>query len=185
MKILIWLWNPVKKTDKQYENTRHNVWFLFLDFFAKKNNFSDFKEEKKFFWEISEWNIKGEKFILLKPQTFMNLSWKSVQAILSFYKIEFEDFFVIYDDKDLDFWKTRFREKWSAWWHNWIKDILKILWFWKDWEFKRLKIWVKDSEKLKFMWTSDFVLGNFSEEEKNILDEKIFSEVEEKIFEKI
>lgn len=174
MKIIIWLWNPWK----QYENTRHNVWFLFLDFFAKKNNFSDFKEEKKFFWEISEWNIWGEKFILLKPQTFMNLSWKSLIAILNFYKLDSEDFLVVYDDKDMDFWKIRFREKWSAWGHNWVKDIIKLLW--KD-EFKRLKIWVKDSEKLKFFSTADFVLGNFSEEENKKLDDEIFSEVEDKI----
>ncbi len=185
MKIIIWLWNPWT----QYKNTRHNVWFLFLDFFARKNNFSEFKEDKKFFWEISEWIIWGEKFILLKPQTFMNLSWKSVQAILNFYKIDFkdwwDDFFVIYDDKDLDFWKTRFREKWSAWGHNWIKDILRILWFEKDWKFKRVKIWVKDEEKLKLFWTSDFVLWNFSNEEKKNLEDKIFFEVEEKIFDNL
>lgn len=178
MKIIIWLWNPWK----EYENTRHNVWFSFLDFFSKKNNFWDFKEEKKFFWKISEWNIWGEKIILLKPQTFMNLSWKSVQAILNFYKIEFEDFLVVYDDKDLDFWKIRFREKWSAWGHNWIKDILKLLWTEK---FKRLKIWVKDEEKLKLFWTADFVLGNFSSEEKNILDDEIFLEVEKNLLENI
>ncbi|MCD5382835.1 aminoacyl-tRNA hydrolase, partial [Candidatus Gracilibacteria bacterium] len=110
MKILVGLGNPGKK----YENTRHNVGFSFLDFFAKKNNFGDFKDEKKFFGEISEGNIGGEKVILLKPQTFMNLSGKSVQAILNFYKIDFEDFFVIYDDKDLDFGKIRFREKGSS-----------------------------------------------------------------------
>ena len=178
MKIIIWLWNPWK----MYENTRHNVWFLFLDFLKKEKKFSDFKEEKKFFWEISEWNIFWEKFILLKPQTFMNLSWKSLVSILNFYKIWFEDFFVVYDDKDLEFWKIRFREKWSSWWHNWIKDIIKLLW--KE-DFKRLKSWVKDSEKLKFFSTSDFVLWNFSEEEKNILDEKIFSEVEKNILENI
>ena len=175
MKILVWLWNPWKK----YENTRHNVWFSFLDFFAKKNNFWDFKDEKKFFWEISEWNIWGEKVILLKPQTFMNLSGKSVQAILNFYKIDFEDFFVIYDDKDLDFWKIRFREKWSSGGHNWVKDIIKFLWTEK---FKRLKIWVKDEEKINFFWTADFVLGKFSDNEKNFLESEIFFEVEKKIF---
>jgi len=189
MKIIIWLWNPWL----EYENTRHNIWFSFLNFFSKKNNFSDFHNEKKFFWEISEWNIKWEKFILLKPQTFMNLSWKSVHAILSFYKIDFEDFIIIYDDKDLDFWKIRFREKWSAWGHNWIKDILKFLWKnekiknekWENKKFNRLKIWIKDEEKLKLFWTSDFVLWNFTNEEKNILEKEIFFEVEKKIFENL
>jgi PTH1 family peptidyl-tRNA hydrolase len=84
MKLIVWLWNPWK----QYEKTRHNVWFIFLDKFRKENNFSNFKLESKFKWEISEARFENEKTILLKPQTFMNLSWESLRKIVDFYKIE-------------------------------------------------------------------------------------------------
>ena len=84
MKLIVGLWNPWKK----YENTKHNVWFMFLDYLKNKENFSDFKLEKKFKWEISEWQIYSEKVILLKPQTFMNLSWESLIKIFHFYKID-------------------------------------------------------------------------------------------------
>ena len=173
MKILVWLWNPGKK----YEKNRHNIGFLFLDFFWEKKWFLGFKTEKKFSWEISQWNINWEKIILLKPQTFMNLSWKSIKSILNFYKLKNEDLILIYDDKDLDFWKIRFREKGSAWGHNWIKDT--ILQLWTD-IFKRIKIWVKN-EKLNFMDTADFVLSNFSEGNLIQLNTEIFKEIELKI----
>ncbi len=83
MKLLIWLWNPWK----QYEKTRHNVWFIFLDKFAIENDFSEFKLETKFKWEISEWRIDWNKTILLKPTTYMNLSW---EKILKESKFEFD-----------------------------------------------------------------------------------------------
>ncbi len=174
MKIIIWLWNPWK----QYEKTRHNVWFMFLDFFAKKNNFEEFSYESKFSWEISKWRFWKEKTILLKPQTFMNLSWESLNKICQFYKMDSEDFIVIYDDKDMDFWKIRFRDKGSAWWHNGIKSIIKY--FWSD--FDRIKIWVWYDRRYE---VSNWVLSNFKEEEQIDLETEIFVEVTEKLEEKI
>jgi len=165
MKIIVWLWNPWKK----YEKTRHNVWFMFLDFFAQKNNFEKFIPESKFSWEISSWKINWEKIILLKPQTFMNLSWESLQKIINFYKLDTKDFIVIYDDKDMDFWKIRFREKGSAWGHNGIKNIIK---YFKQ-DFFRIKIWVWYNKKYD---VSDWVLSNFSEEELIDLENEIFPE---------
>jgi len=165
MKLIIWLGNP----GKQYEKTRHNVWFIFLDKFREENNFSEFKLETKFKWEISESRFEWKKTILLKPQTYMNLSWESLRKIVDFYKIELDDIIVIFDDKDMEFWKIRFRETWSAWWHNWIKSIISH--FWKD--FKRIKIGIWYDNKYE---VSDWVLGKFSEE--NLID--IGNEIYEK-----
>jgi PTH1 family peptidyl-tRNA hydrolase len=165
MKIIIWLWNPWDK----YKSTRHNIWFMFLDYFSEKDNFSEFKYESKFKANISSWFFLWKKIILVKPKTFMNLSWESVQKIIHFYKIKKRDFIVIYDDISMDFWKIRFRKKWSAWWHNWIKDIIRFYWN----EFSRIKIWVWLDKKYE---VSDWVLSKFKEEELIDLENKIFWE---------
>ena len=173
MKLLVWLWNPWEK----YKYTRHNAGFLFLDFLRswdwswKTSLWSEWKYESKFLADISEWSIHWEKIILLKPQTYMNLSGTSVQKVFQFYKLTPLDILVIYDDKDMDFWKIRIRETGSAGWHNGIKDIMKYLW--TDW--KRIKIWVwKTPENTD---TSDWVLSQFSEEEQIDLENEIFPEV--------
>ena len=163
MKLIIWLGNP----GKQYEKTRHNVWFIFLDKLALENNFSEFKKESKFKWEISEWRFEWEKTILLKPQTFMNLSWESMRKIVDFYKIDDQDLIVIYDDKDMEFWKIRFRETGSAWGHNWIKSIISH--FSKD--FKRIKIWIWYDTKYD---VSDWVLGKFDSADLADLDWEVY-----------
>ena len=163
MKIFVWLGNPWEK----YIKTKHNIWFIFLDKIQSIENFSEFKFENKFKWEISLWNINWEKIILLKPQTFMNLSWESLRKIVDFYKIDMEDIIVIYDDISMDFWKIRFREKWSAWWHNWIKDIIKHLWD----NFKRIKIWIWFNENYE---VSDWVLSKFNDEELTEIDNNVF-----------
>lgn len=174
MKLIVWLWNPWK----EYENTRHNVWFLFLDFLKEKENFSNFKSETKFKWEISTWILKWEKAVLLKPQTFMNLSWDSVISIINFYKINPEDIIIIYDDISLNFWKIRFRDKWSAWWHNWIKDIIKHLWD----GFNRIKVWVWFNDNYE---VSDWVLSKFSNEELNSLESELFPQIYTLLKEKV
>lgn len=174
MKLIVWLWNPWDK----YKNTRHNLWFMFLDFFAEKNNFSEFKHESKFKWEVSIWGIEWEKAILLKPQTYMNLSWESIRKIVDFYKIDLDDIIIIYDDMSLEFSKIRFRDKWSAWGHNGIKDIIKHFWD----AFKRIKVgvWLNDRYEV-----SDWVLSKFSEEELIQLESNTFKGIEEMLIEKI
>lgn len=163
MKLIVWLWNPWIK----YEKTRHNIGFLFLDFLVDKLNLTwEWRQEKKFNWEIFETNISLEKIILLKPQTFMNLSWESVLKIMSFYKLKKEDIIVIFDDISLDFWKVRFREKWSAWWQNWVKNIINHIWE----DFKRIKIWIGQDARYDL---SDWVLSKFSENELKELNENI------------
>lgn len=173
MKLIIWLWNPWDN----YRLTRHNVWFLFLDYYKEKNNFSDFNFESKFKAEISTGIYEWEKCLLAKPQTFMNLSWESVRRIVDYYKIDTEDWIVLYDDVSMDFWKIRYRQKWSAWWQNWIKDIIKH--FWQD--FNRIKIWVWQDRRYEL---SDWVLSKFKEEEQKDLDNEYFPESEALLHEK-
>jgi len=164
MKIIVWLWNP----GEQYPKTRHNVGFMFLDFLALKMNFPEFKDSK-FSAQISEKTISWEKIILLKPTTFMNLSWESVSKIINFYKLDFKsDLFIIFDDISLDFGKIRYRDKWSAWWHNGIKSIIEKL---GGEEFQRIKIWVWLDEKCE---VSDWVLSNFWSEQLKELKDNIF-----------
>lgn len=151
---------------------------MFLDFLKEKENFSNFKEETKFKADISEWKLNFEKAILLKPQTFMNLSWESIRKIVDFYKIDLEDIIVIYDDLSMDFWKLRYREKWSAWWHNWVKDIIKYFWD----KFNRIKIGIWFNSNFE---VSDWVLSKFSKEELIDLDNDVFWEVYKLLKEKI
>ena len=174
MKLIVWLWNPWK----QYEKTRHNVWFMFLDFLAWKENFSEFKLESKFKAEISNWFFNWEQTILLKPQTYMNLSWESVRKIVDFYKIDLDDIIVIYDDLSMDFGKIRFREKGSAWGHNWVKDIIKHFWD----KFKRIKIWIWFNPNYE---VSDWVLSKFNDCEIDKLENEVFPETYKLLKEKI
>lgn len=171
MKLIVWLWNPWDR----YRETRHNLGFIFLDKFREENKFSDWKYESKFTADISTWIYAWEKTILIKPQTFMNLSGESLHKICSFYKLSAEDFIVIYDDKDMDFWKARVRKKWSAWGHNGVKSIIKY--FWENWT--RIKVWVgKTPEKYN---TADWVLSKFSEEELIDLDNEIYKKISEEL----
>ena len=179
MKLLCFLGNIGDK----YENTRHNAGFLCADFFQKERGFSSWKEEKKFFGSIAEGILNGEKVLFLKPHTFMNLSGKSVQACMQFYKIERRDICIIYDDKDLPFGKIRYREKGSSGGQNGIKDIIRVL---GSEKFDRIKIGIGNDKQAFFKDTADFVLSKFSSDERVELDQEIFPEVqimlEEKVF---
>lgn len=172
MKLIVGLWNPWEK----YTYTRHNMGFLLLDKIqtsAAENWYghcSDWKYESKFLADISKWEIHWEKILLVKPQTFMNLSGESLQKICNFYKLSAQDFIILYDDIDMEFWKIRVRDTWSAWWHNGIKDIIKY--FWKDW--RRIKIWVGQDDRYE---TYDWVLSKFREEELIDIDNEIYTAI--------
>ena len=174
MKLIVWLGNPWKK----YEQTRHNLGFLFLDYLRKEKDFLPFLLETKFKWEITSGIINGEKIILLKPQTFMNLSGESIKKCADFYKIKNDDICIIYDDISMDFGKIRSREKWSAGWHNGIKDIIRL--FWET--FLRIKFGIGYKEHYD---VSDWVLSKFSKKEIKELEEKYFSLLKEELLKNI
>ncbi len=180
MKIFCFLGN----VGREYEKTRHNVGFMFGDFLQKEWGASDWRAEKKFFGEMCEVknNISGitQKILFLKPHTFMNLSGKSLLALMQFYKLSSADITVFYDDKDLDFSVLRYREKGSAGGYNGIKDVIRVL---GTQEFSRWKIGVDSLLRQRMGNTADFVLGSFSGAEREEL-ENIFVELEECISEK-
>ena len=161
MKLIVGLGNY----GKEYQNTRHNIGFMALDFYAKKNNISI--DKRKFKGLYCETLINNEKVILVKPQTYMNLSGECVRDFILYFHINIEDILVIYDDMDLDVGVLRLREKGSAGGHNGIKNIIANI---KTSDFKRIRVGISKDENRN---TIDYVLGKFKEEEKSVIDNKI------------
>jgi len=166
MKLFVGLGNPGRK----YAETRHNVGFMVIDELASKWGVS-MNEEKKFKGEIGSTHVNGEKVILLKPTTYMNLSGESVQAVMDFYDLINEDIIVIYDDLDMEVGKIRGREKGSAGGHNGIKSMILHL---AGEEFKRFKIGIG---KPSYGKPTDYVLGKFTVEEIDYIGPAILSVV--------
>lgn len=141
---------------KEYENTRHNIGFNTLDVISKEYNIP--LKGKKFKGDSGEGVINGERVLLLKPATYMNLSGESVEAATSFYKIPASNVIVICDDINLSIGALRIREKGSAGGHNGLKNIISCL---NTEEFIRIRIGVsKPKDDLVA-----HVLGKFSKEE--------------------
>lgn len=155
MKVMIGLGNPGKK----YEDTRHNVGFMAIDTISKQWDIS--VTQQKFRALVGEGRIDMQKVLLVKPQTYMNLSGESVSEILKFYKLTHEDILVIYDDLDLPVGKLRLREKGSAGGHNGIKSLIAHL---GTQDFKRIKIGIDRPEPGRSV--SDYVLGTFPKAEQ-------------------
>ena len=121
---------------KEYELTRHNIGFMAIDNFAQKYS-ADFKTETKFKADVASVNFDGDKVLLVKPLTFMNLSGEAVQKVAAFYKIEVKNILVVFDDISLDLGKFRFRSNGSDGGHNGIKSIIGML---ASDKFPRLKL---------------------------------------------
>ena len=161
MYIIVGLGNP----DRKYQNTRHNIGFDVIDVIADKNHIT--VGEKKHKALIGKGIVGGQKVVLAKPQTYMNLSGESVREIIDFYKIdEKNELIVISDDVSLDVGQIRIRTKGSAGGHNGLKNI--ILHLGHD-EFQRVKMGV--GEKPEGYDLADYVLGHFPGEEREIMDE--------------
>ena len=119
MKLIVGLGNP----GKQYKDTRHNVGFMFVDNVINKLSLK-FSLDKALKCEILQTNINGEKVIFIKPMTYMNLSGDSVYLVANYYKINYEDILVIYDDLDLETGKIRIRPNGSSGGHKGIQSII-------------------------------------------------------------
>ena len=168
MYIIVGLGNP----DKQYEGTRHNAGFDVIDHLAEKYNISvDTKKHRAY---IGKGVIEGQKVILAKPQTYMNLSGESVFSMTDYYKVApEEELLVIYDDISLDVGQLRIRKKGSAGGHNGIKNIIAHL---GTMDFPRIKVGV--GEKPKGYDLADYVLGKFSKGERELMEEGYQNAVE-------
>lgn len=160
MYIIAGLGNP----GKQYAQTRHNVGFDTIDILADKYNISvDTKKHKAL---CGKGMIEGQKVVLAKPQTFMNLSGESVRELVDFYKIDpEEELIVIYDDISLEPGQLRIRPKGSAGGHNGIKNIIANL---GTDHFMRVKVGV--GEKPKNWDLADYVLSPFTKDERPLVN---------------
>lgn len=157
MKLVVGLGNP----GKEYDKTRHNCGFRAIDFYADKNNLS-FKS--KFNGLYCDLVVNNEKLILLKPQTFMNLSGDCVIQFMKYFNLKIEDLLVIYDDHDFDTGTFRIRRGGSSAGHNGIKDIINKL---HTENIARVRIGISKNN----ITLADYVLGRFGKED----DEKVNS----------
>lgn len=153
MKLIVGLGNP----GAEYAKTRHNVGFMVLDALS-----SDWKVEKKLKSEVSEIQVAGHKALLVKPQTFMNLSGEAVQAVAAFYKVDSNDIVIIYDDIDLEFGKLRVRHGGGSGGHNGLKSLIQYL---ND-AFIRFRIGVGNDTLKNPIPTDKFVLSHFTKDEQ-------------------
>ena len=155
-------------TTNKYENTRHNVGFKVIDGIANKISV-DFLLENKFKAQIAKGIINRETVLLVKPQTYMNLSGEAIALLLGYFKMEASDIIVVYDDLSLDMGTLRFRANGSDGGHNGIKSIINSLGGNKN--FARLKVGI--GPQPPYMPAEKFVLGEFSSEEQLLLNDVV------------
>lgn len=158
MIVIAGLGNP----GKEYDKTKHNVGFWVIDQLAKEYNIDVTKFKHKAL--IGDGVIADKKVLLVKPQTYMNLSGESIREVLKFYKIPIEQFYVIYDDTSLPLSSVRIREKGSAGGHNGIKNIIAHL---NTDAFIRIKVGI--GEKPNGWDLADYVLTKFSKDDEPLI----------------
>lgn len=149
----------------EYVNTRHNIGFKILDHFAKKESIS-FQTAK--LGDVAEFKIKGRTLILLKPNTYMNLSGKAVKYWMEKENIEKENILIITDDLNLSFGTIRIKTKGSDGGHNGLKSIQSLL---NTTEYPRFRFGISD--QFKKGQQVNYVLGEWDEEEKSKLPERL------------
>ncbi|MBQ6696568.1 MAG: aminoacyl-tRNA hydrolase [Lachnospiraceae bacterium] len=168
MFIIVGLGNP----GKDYTNTRHNIGFDVIDALADAAGISVIEKKHKAI--IGKGVLDGQKVILAKPQTYMNLSGESVREIIDYYKVDEEqELIVISDDISLDVGNIRVRKKGSAGGHNGLKNIIAHL---GHDTFMRVKMGV--GEKPKGYDLADYVLGHFTADERKVMNDAAKSAVE-------
>jgi len=168
MTLVVGLGNPGKK----FQKTRHNLGFLVIENLKLKiKNFSDWEYKKKFLAEISQGKINKQKVILAKPQTFMNLSGKSVKLLTKIYNLKPETLFVVHDDIDLPLGKIRISIGKSSAGQKGVQSIIDEL---GTKNFVRFRIGIRPKKiKNRKQKIEEFVLQKFNKEEEKIVKEVI------------
>ena len=162
---MVGLGNPGIK----YEFTRHNIGFRIVDSLARDMG-TEFKKVKSYYSLISRGMINNHKAILVKPQTFMNLSGRAVSKVVSYYKIPLQDLLIVYDDLNLELGQIRIRKKGSAGGHKGIESIMQYL---HSEDIPRLRIGIgSPSANFNFDCVS-YVLSNFNNDEEDKIKEVI------------
>ncbi|MGX1983822.1 peptidyl-tRNA hydrolase [Thermolongibacillus altinsuensis] len=162
VKLFVGLGNP----GKEYERTRHNVGFMVIDELSRRFQVS--LDQAKFKGIFGIGTVGGEKVILCKPLTYMNLSGECVRPLMDYYRIDVEDIIVVYDDLDLPTGTIRLRPKGSAGGHNGMKSLIHHL---GTDHFKRIRIGIDRPQN--GMKVTDYVLGRFTEEEMTKIETAI------------
>lgn len=160
MKLIVGLGNP----GKEYDNTRHNIGFQFVDSYLNSKSVSDLWSNK-FNGLYLQTFINGEKVIFLKPQSFMNLCGGVVRKFVDYFNIELEDILIVSDDLDLSVGNFKLRAKGSSGGHNGLKDIERNL---GSSEYKRLKIGISNNKNID---CRDYVLEKLSSNDRKIYND--------------
>ena len=161
MKLIVGLGNP----GIEYEKTRHNTGFLLIDRFCEKLGIDLDKNKCKANYGIYRHN--GEKVIVAKPQTYMNLSGMAVSSLMKFYDIPVEDLIVVHDDLDLPTGKLRLRRKGSSGGQKGMGNIISQL---GTQEINRIRVGISNDKNRD---TKDYVLSSFSKDELPVLNEAL------------
>ena len=162
---MVGLGNPGLK----YKFTRHNIGFRIVDSLARDIE-TEFKKVKSYYSLISRGMLNNHKVMLVKPQTFMNLSGRAVSKVVSYYKIPLQDLLIVYDDLNLEFGQVRIRKKGSTGGHKGIESIMQYL---HSEEIPRLRIGI-GSPSVSFNFDcASYVLSNFSDDEEDRIKETI------------
>ena len=159
MYLIVGLGNP----EEEYANTRHNMGFDTINKLAKQYNIEINK--KKFKGLYGTGIIEGKKVILLKPQTYMNLSGESIREIVDFYKIQTADIILIYDDIDIDVGIIKIRKKGGPGTHNGMKSVIKHL---GTGDFARVRVGIGSPQNKSDL--INYVIGAIPKEEQEKLD---------------
>lgn len=159
MYLIVGLGNP----EEEYDNTRHNMGFHTINKLA--NQYKIEINKKKFKGLYATGEIEGEKVILLKPQTYMNLSGESVQEVIHYYKIPIENTIIIYDDMDIEIGNVKIRKKGGAGSHNGMKSVVSNL---NNENFPRIRIGIGTPQDKTEMIS--YVIGPIPKEERELLD---------------
>ena len=163
MKLIVGLGNPEEK----YCNTRHNIGYMSIDYYVSNNSLYNNSEEK-----YNGYIYKKDNIILLKPYTGMNSSGISVKECIEENKIELKDILIIHDDTSLDFGKLRLKESGSDGRHKGMKSIIESL---ESNFINRLKVGIGKPSKDVILY--DYVLGDFTKEEKIKVNNDILSKI--------
>ena len=164
MKLIVGLGNP----GKEYEKTRHNIGYIFIDNYAKSHNIDTW--HKKFNGMYAEFLYDDQKIMLLKPLSYMNLSGTVVKKYVDYFNVAIEDVLIISDDTDLNLGSYRLRSKGSCGGHNGLRNIEMLL---NTPEYKRLRIGISNNNDIK---KKEYVLGALSKKDVDLLS-KMFDNI--------
>jgi PTH1 family peptidyl-tRNA hydrolase len=167
--LVVGLGNPTAR----YENTRHNVGFLFLDFLSKDNNAITRSFIKK--TSFLSYELKINNTILIKPDTYMNLSGECVSKYMQFYKTNCDDLVVIHDDLDLPFSSLRYKIAGGSGGHNGLKSCDGLI----GANYFRIRMGIGRNDNMD---VSSFVLSDFTNEQKNILNDEVFPKAKNALY---